>query len=304
MEIRSFDDWRRSVRETRRVFDEATKENDQLLRDTFGLFVESVELVRADIRSEDDVVLPLELLCAGTNRVLSSYILLENGRFTEARSILRNALELMLIAIEVIHDDNSRELWMATKETDASSTPHSEFRARHILRRIRSEEQSFPPLEAEFAEHIYSQWEYISSTSSHTLFYSQLKSDITPDGKCSLAGWLLRDEYQRFFRQYSLFFFNAVSILLGVPALRWVLNGTSDRNPVIEFRRHFHNMKETLFWSNIRTKAELLAALREQGVSIDVSSVPENAVIDQVELDLSDPKNPKMTLVYADTSES
>ena len=127
MPVRSLQDIEESLLATRESFRETSNEVRYLLADSFALYFDFMELVKSWTTSNDEEVYVIEIVATVVRRVVASLVLLESGLPQEAHMVLRNALELVLVAIDVIHNSCSLETWKASAHDDVSIANGTEW---------------------------------------------------------------------------------------------------------------------------------------------------------------------------------
>lgn len=292
---------------TRETFRKITGGVRSLLDDSFALYFDFMTLTESWIKSDDEEVYAVEILAVVVRRIVASLALLESGLPQEAHMILRNALELMLVSIDVTYDEQSLEKWKATAQEALKKSDHKRwyFTPKRILERITASAGGvYPAIERALASDIYSEWKLISNISLHAHSYAQIRSLSDGSGNFQLLGLRKADDYAKDFRQYGVLLFNVVSILMGIPRYRTALENLrldstlGKRFPERYVRVRNRCTGEGLMYVKVNSKQELQVAVRDTGYPFDISAIPDDAIIESVTFDFSDPADPKMVVDY------
>lgn len=307
MPVRSLQDIEESLLATRESFRETSNEVRYLLADSFALYFDFMELVKSWTTSNDEEVYVIEIVATVVRRVVASLVLLESGLPQEAHMVLRNALELVLVAIDVIHNSCSLETWKASAHDDVSIANGTEwyFKPSKTKRRITENADGvYPAVERQLASNIYDEWRRVSDISVHAHSYAQITVLCNGSGGFQLFGLKQARDYAKDFMAYGVFLFNTVSILMGIPRYRQALDDLpADDAPGTSFRERYARIhkryasQQTLYLE-VASKAELQAAVLSIGYPFDISSIPDEATFDHVVFDFSDPTDPKMIIEY------
>lgn len=221
MEIHSLQDFENALSETREEFRKTTAPIRHYLDSVAGLFLEGQTLISTVARDTDDERYALEVIAAAFRRVMASVVLLESGLPQEAHMILRNAIELMLIAVDIAHSTDSLIEWKKTVTDNLKDYDEWYFRKSKICRRIdKNERDVYPELERKLALHCCGQWELISNMSVHAHSQAQIRQLFDCKGNFQLLGRKETDAYQKDFIVYQEMIFDLVTLLIGIPKYR------------------------------------------------------------------------------------
>src|SRR3989344_1917106 len=98
--VKNFEDTIKSLIDGRERFYKDTEFIKSRLAEVFDLYFSATDLVKKVASKDDEERLIPEILSISFRRILSSFFLLESGFAQEARMLLRNFLEYLLITID------------------------------------------------------------------------------------------------------------------------------------------------------------------------------------------------------------
>lgn len=223
MEIHGLQDVENALLKTREEFHKTTVSIRSLLDRVVSLFLEAIGLIRAVAKDTDDERYALEVLATAFRRVIASVVLLESGLPQEAHMVLRNALELMLIVIDITYNRASLEEWKKTVNDELRNINHDEwyFSKRKVCKRINNNAGNvYPKLERKLALHTCKEWELISNISVHAHSQAQIRKLFDSSGNFQLLGRKTVENYEKDFKLYQELIFDIVSLLIGIPKYR------------------------------------------------------------------------------------
>jgi hypothetical protein len=263
MEVHSLQDIEKALKETREEFCKTTIPIRDMLDMAVSQFVEAIDLTKAVAKDTDDEKYALEVLATAFRRVIASMVLLESGLPQEAHIVLRNALELMLIAIEIIYNRASLEEWKKTVNDDLKNINHDDwyFVKSKICRRIdKNEKNLYPELERRLAlglegvsgHGICKEWQIISNMSVHAHSQAQIRQLFDSSGNLQLLGRKTVDSYEKDFAQYQIFIVNIISLLIGIPRYRDLIGRTESLSA--RANRFAENYSKLLTRMNVAAK--------------------------------------------------
>jgi len=227
-EIHSFQDIEKAVEITRREYHKTTAPIRHLLDNIVSLFLELLELIGNVAKDIDEEHYPLEVLIVTFRRVIASIISLESGLPQEAHMVLRNALEWMLIAIDITYNKTSLAEWVKTSQYNEINYYEWYFTPRRICQRIDidSEGNIYPEPDRSLALHTYKEWINISNKSVHAHSHTQIKSLFSSTGTFQFLGRKTMDKYEIDFKMYQAIIFDIISLLIGIPKYRELIGKT------------------------------------------------------------------------------
>lgn len=276
MEVHSWQDIENALVETRQEFHKTTDPIRNLLDTAVSLFLEAADLMKSVAKDTDDERYALEVLATTFRRVVSSIVLLESGLADEAHMVLRNALELILIAIDIAYNRASLEEWKKTIKDDLIEYDDWHFTKSKICKRIDKNEGSiYPKLERELALHTCEEWKVISNKSLHAHSQAQIRKLFDSSGNFQLLGRKTVESYERDFRTYQAIIFDIVTLLIGIPKYRDLIGKTealsARRNRFVE---NYAKLKEELSITGkmIEENTMKVSLLDPQDKEIGVSS--------------------------------
>ncbi|MBI1838721.1 MAG: hypothetical protein HYR95_00235 [Candidatus Colwellbacteria bacterium] len=221
---------RDSLKDTRIKFDAITKDEWATFEAAVSLYFQTLNLTGRVVKSSDKELASLEVLGTAVKRVISSLSLLESGFPEESRMILRNCLEFILISIDIIHNNESLKKWLETSGDVLETAERGEwyFKASKIEARVREDKDKiYPDIERKMVSDIYREWKIISNAILHAHSKAQLKSSVK-DGILQVMSLSGAPVYKNIFRQYSVFVFNIVNVLIGISRYRRLISESEE----------------------------------------------------------------------------
>lgn len=226
-EIHSFQDIENAVKITRQEYHKTTAPIRYLLDGIVSLFLELLDLIGNVAKNTDEERYILEVLIITFRRVIASIILLESGLPQEAHMVLRNALEWILIAIDITYNKTSLKEWEKTSQYDVTDQEEWYFKPSKTFKRIDNNEGNiYPELDRSFAQHTYKEWINISNKSVHAHSHSQIKNLFNSTGTFQFLGRKTIDKYKSNFKMYQELIVDIVSLLIGIPKYRDLIGKT------------------------------------------------------------------------------
>ncbi len=314
--------------QTRKAFYVIAKPEWGILEEAINLFFDQMVLIGAVAQKTDDEKYIVETLITAFRRVFASAVLLESGLMQEAQMQLRNAIDLMLISIDITYSKSSLDEWKKTEKDNLREEFSKDwyFSKQKICKRIKlNEENIYPDLErdlavdpnGEFNWSLAKEWVKISNEVLHTYSQAQLRSLFDDFGSFQLLGLKDKSGYKESFKTYSKIILTIISLLIGVPRYRKMIGKsiqlTSQANNFAErYKKLMTSLgpplavevkdeekvslvteSKIIKKGNIKfTKSEMAEELKKLNLNFDISSFPDNAVIYGYEIDLTDPKDP------------
>jgi hypothetical protein len=305
--VRNFGDIETALGEMRTAFRSTVTPVRQILDDCYALYFDFMALAQTWVRPQDDERYALEALGVMVRRVTASVVLLESGLPQEAHMILRHALELMLIAIDILYNPDSLREWKATQHDDLlHSVPKNwYFKMERVCKRLENNQNGvYPELERHLAANIKEEVNRISNISLHAHSYAQLVPLLDGSGGMQLLGRKTSEDYAKDFHSYGVFLLNTVTILLGTPKMRGFfaesLRYSAQARQIADmyskaYERYCESERVRV---PITSKQQLVAMLRDVAYPFDISSIPDKAAIRDVSIDLTDPQKPRLKVLY------
>jgi hypothetical protein len=221
--------------------------------------------------------------------------------------ILRNALEMILITIDIAYSHEDLEKWKSSMHDDLSKKGDWYFKTQNIRTRILSPQNKYPAFIREIANNIYDQWKIISNQTFYAHSYAQLIPLIDKNGNFSLFGRKDIKGHYKDFIQHGIFLINCIYIILELPKIKIIFSENTPGNEkarqiearLAEIRSHYETNGRIVL--ELTSKECLKQALQKFGFPIDISGIPENALISRVEIDVRDPTKPKIIVDYVES---
>lgn len=203
-----------------------------------SLYFDLNDLIKTVSSEADDERYAVEVLASAFRRTLASYVLLESGLPHEAHIVLRNALELMLIAIDITYDEISLMEWKKTVNEDLKEIDYNNwyFKKKNICERIKLNRKSKYPeldrnmaigLESNNGNGICKEWEVISNMSVHEHSQAQIRKHFDSNGDFILLVRKKNENYENDLKQYRIFIMNIIALLLGISKYKDLIGKTT-----------------------------------------------------------------------------
>lgn len=226
-EIHSFQDIEKAVEIARQEYHKTTAPIRHILDGIVSLLLELLDLIGNVAKNTDEERYALEVLIVTFRRTISSIVLLESGLPQEAHMVLRNALEWILIAVDIIYNKTSLQEWGKTSLYDVTDKDEWYFKPSKIHKRIdNNEENTYPEPDRSLALHTYKEWINISNKSVHAHAHSQIKNLFSETGTFQFLGRKTIDKYEIDFKMYQGIIFDIVTLLIGIPKYRNLIGKT------------------------------------------------------------------------------
>lgn len=241
---------------TRKLFHKINK-GYGVLEDAVNLFFEQMALIREVVTKEDEERYSIEVVLVASRRIIASLALLESGLPQEAHMLLRNAIELMLIFIDITHNKQSLEKWKKTESEDLINSQHKDWYFSKSKVCIRIEEDTdklYPPEERKLAIgdpetdtwSLSKEWKKISNQSLHAYSQAQLRP-LFKEGEFQFLGLKKRRKYNEDFFIYAQIFFNLTFLLMGIPKYaRLVHESFALKTSLNSFKTHYLSLKREM----------------------------------------------------------
>ena len=229
MSIQSLKDIENELVETRQYFYKTTEPIRPSLESAFGLLFEALGLVGRVAKDTDDEHFALEAIAIAFRRVTASLIMLESGLFDEAQMVLRNAMDFMLIAIDITYNPDSLREWKETSDDPEDGKSHAQwyFSKQLMVKRIlKNEGNLYPEVERKAAELISSQWKIVSNMTLHAHSQAQVRRVVNSEGDLAFLQRKAAEGYEKNFIAYQGMIFNLVTLMIGIPRYERLIRET------------------------------------------------------------------------------
>lgn len=225
-EVHSLYDFLQGLKDTRSRFYNTTNSIAIRMVEAVDLFNEALGLTGTIAKDTDDERYALEAYMVSFRRIIASFILLESGLPQEAHMILRNAIEWILIGIDITYNKSSLEEWKKTDKVDFEDSGNWYFKARNVVDRIeKNENKVYPELERISAKEQYlKEWQYISNKSVHAHSKAQIAELFDSKGNFQLLGLKALEAYEKDFIMYQKMIFDLVTHIIGIPKYRDIIS--------------------------------------------------------------------------------
>lgn len=301
--MRSFGDLEKALARTRNQFQALASSKSGILSRSFDLYFEGLRILSSLLKEGDSEIQPVIVLAGAVRRVFASYVLLESGLPQEAQMILRNGLEHMLVAIELIHDERARSKWAETAQNSEEGTEGQYyFKPRKCFQRITKDDSAYSELDRSLADHIYKEWKKISNQTIHLHSKQQISALLAEKGSFQFLGLKETGKYARDFKTLAGIIFDIVGIMLGMVRFREAV-GSSHVFHGLYYTVHKECLIGEKAFLEVGTKRELRDALARLGLTLNVSGLPDTARLEHVVVDMSNPEDPRLIVTYAEDSE-
>lgn len=227
MDIYNYKDMISSLNEVRLKFYENSKEEEPLLDEVFNLLIGTRELIASVVEQGDEEINILKVLDTAFRRIASSFILIESGLIKEAGIILRNAIEFIMIAIDITYSKESLRIWIESENENIEEFGNWHFTAKKIHCRINCDVGNiiYPEWERNMVilenngkgNGLYAEWKRLSNTNVHAHSKAQLSNLYDSHGKFYLFCHKEAGEYLTDFNQLRNQIMLIISIMLFIP---------------------------------------------------------------------------------------
>lgn len=293
-QVKNFNDILESLINGRKKFHKDNEFIKLRLAEVFDLYFSSTDLIKKVVLKDDKEKLILEVISISFRRILSSFFLLESGFAQEARMLLRNFLEYLLIIIDITYNPASLAEWKKTEHDnlDDRSNPWY-FSAGKVKDRIESDTSDIYPVE-EKANTInaYSEWIKISNQILHAHSRAQT-GNIIKQGNLELFGWYSLADNKKHFNVYRELLLALVQEVIFIPKYREKILHSKKLTPLAEivadrfnkYQRVIACEREVGLKENL-TIIELGSLLKKYQIPINIDSVSNNVLISSIEIDI------------------
>jgi hypothetical protein len=295
-QITNFDDIIEILKNGRQNFYKNSEIARNRLSEVFDLYFDVVELIKKVTSDKDQERLILEAIGIAFRRLLSSFIMLESGFNQEARMLLRNFLEYILIIIDITCNSDSLNEWEKTEHDNLDDKSDAwYFKPQKIIERIKSDtKRTYPPEEKINAENAYSEWKNISNQVLHAHSRAQTQK-IFKKGFIELFGWYSEEGYRRGFGVYREFLIALTQETIFIPKYKEKIEKDGELlASAISIAQKFTKYQcaiacETEIEQEIKTsgnikKDKLKTILNKNDIPANIESTPDNALIRSVEI--------------------
>lgn len=218
MSIHSFQDIEKALLETREEFYKTTAPIRNLLDRAVNLFLEEIDLIRNVARDTDNELYALKMHSMAFGRVIASIASLESGFPDEAQTILRNALEWEMIAVDIFNNKDSLDKWRKTNTDDSDDSGRRALPATCSYNRIIDKNLGnvYPPIDVIYARNLRQQWKTISKQTIHALSQAQVGKRFNSKGNFALLRRKTIEGYKIDFQMYQGIIFDISGYLYEV----------------------------------------------------------------------------------------
>jgi len=299
--MNSFAEMVEALADTRARFETAIGDRRNPLAGSFALLFRAFHELALGLKEGDPEVHGIAVLMGAARRVFSSYVLLESGLPQEAQIILRNAIEHMLVGMELCNDSDAVEKWLADGQERHSTDGRSHhFKPRECEKRIARLRGPYSGFERHLAKQSLEEWRRISNQAVHLHSKHQIDKLLDGRGGFQFLGLKSGTAYEKDLVTLARIVFDITGILLGIPRLREAT--TKDK----EFHDLYYQVQSECMaggemYLDVTSKSELEDALAKLPFGLDVSAIPDSAEISHVYIDMSDPRDPALSVTYMPT---
>jgi hypothetical protein len=243
MDIYNYKDMMASLNEVRLKFYENSKEAELLLEEVINLWIDTRKLIANVVEQGDEEINILKVLDTAFRRIISSFILVESGLIKEAGIISRNAIEFIMIAIDIAYSKESLRIWIESENDNIEEYGNWHFTAKKIHCRIKCDvgniiyhewERNMVILEDNGKGNgLYAEWKRLSNTNVHAHSKAQLSNLYDSQGKFYLFWHKESGEYLTHFNQLRNQIMIIISIMLFIPKYHDKLSETQDTEDII-----------------------------------------------------------------------
>ncbi len=253
-EINNFAELEKSLLNMRTEFSSSINSAKYIIEKPINLFFDWMKLIKTIAVNTDNESYVLEVLTAAFRRIISSYVLLENGFIRESVITIRNYIELMLIAIDITYNQASLEEWKKSDKDELLINYREDwyFKKARICTRIQKNKENIYP---EYARNLAvgkgkgegrslcREWNTISNIAGHEHASSQIRQLLKTPGRFSILERVTVQTCQSVFANYRLFLVDVISLLIRIPKYR---DKISSDNTILEEANSLSNKYEEL----------------------------------------------------------
>lgn len=293
-QIQNFNDIIKSLTNGRKRFHKDNEFIKFRLAEVFELYFNATDLIKKVASKDDEEKLILEIINISFRRMLSSFFLLESGFAQEARMLLRNFLEYILIIIDITYNPASLVKWEKT-EHDNLDNGNGEwyFSASKIIDRIKVDVSGvYPHEEKKNAINAHSEWKKISNQILHAHSRSQTKN-IIKQNNIELFGWCSLDDNKKHFNVYRELLLALIQEIIFIPKYKEKISQSKEFIPLAEIvADRFNKYQKVIACEReVRLKecltiTELGGLLKKYEIPINIGALPNNALISSIEIDI------------------
>lgn len=240
--INNFKDLAKSLLHMRYEFNKSVESEKHIIEKPINLFFQWMNLIKSVAIDIDDESYILEVLSASFRKLIASYILMESGLIRESAILMRNYIELILIAIDITYNQTSLNEWKNSKKDEifVSSRDDWYFKKAKIANRIQNNDNNnYPEYWRNIAlgknkdkgRSLIREWSLISNIAGHEHASSQLKPMIKDAGHFSILETATNETYHDSFINYRLYLIDIISLLIRIPKYR---DKISNDSPILE----------------------------------------------------------------------
>lgn len=227
MEIHNYDDMITVLHDVRKKFYHNSAVNNHIFEEVFNLFIETRKLIQQVVVIGDEEINILKVLDVTFRRVVSTYILIESGLRKEAGIVLRNAIEFLLIAIDIAYCQKSLHEWIKSENDNIEENGGWYFKPTKIYNRINNDDknQIYPKWERNMVIYedinrgngLYAEWKRSSNTFVHVHSKAQISNLFDSYDNFYLFTYDEVGEYTKDFYQLRIQLMMIISLLLSIP---------------------------------------------------------------------------------------
>ncbi|MBI3260282.1 MAG: hypothetical protein HYZ54_12550 [Ignavibacteriae bacterium] len=143
MDIHNYNDIITSLKEMRETFYINSTDSKPILEEAINLWVDTRKLIAKVVEKGDEEINILQVLDTVIRRIISTYILIESGLTIEANIVLRNAIEFLMISIDISVSKDRLRIWIESEnnsiEKDENVTWH--FKPKEFFEKVKKDKE-------------------------------------------------------------------------------------------------------------------------------------------------------------------
>jgi len=257
LQVNNWQDIQNAIVETRQEFQKTTTPIKNLLESAVSVLFEALDLLSSVINKTDDETYTLKLHITAFGRIIAALATLESGFLDEAQMILRNAIELEIIGIDIFYNKASLDIWKKTDKEDLFLNGDWNIKVKNSYEKIKEDKKNiYPHYEIVHVEHLRKQWKKFSNMTIHVHSREQIDKLYTPEGHFSLIRRPNLGGCKQYFNTYQNIIFN-ISVhlyeILKRPKYLNLINKNKDLlNKANTFHKNYIRLKE-----EIKTKEKM-----------------------------------------------
>lgn len=222
MVINNYSDIKTSLKEVRDNFYVNSKDEEIILEEVINLLIDVRKLLGFVVERGDEEINILKVLDTAFRRIIAEYVLSESGLIYESTIVMRNAIELIMIAIDITYSKESLNEWIISENDNIEEKGNWYFHRKKIYERIYNDKgnQIYPEWERNMVVNeihsFNSEWKRLSNVSVHSHSKAQLINFYDSEGIFHLFSPKNLGEYWGNYQQRRIFIMTIISLMMSI----------------------------------------------------------------------------------------